>query len=109
MRQEMNRSDLFVSTSLSEGFGLPILEAMSSGLPTLLSDIPVSREIAGDSSLYFSPKSAEDLARNIMNLVHNPTLLKPFKVSTSKLALEYSWKTTFLKTFEVYEKILHSM
>jgi glycosyltransferase involved in cell wall biosynthesis len=109
MRQEMNRSNLFVSTSLSEGFGLPILEAMSSGLPTLLSDIPVSREIAGDSSFYFSPKSAEDLARNIMNLVQNPALLKLFEIATSKLVLEYSWKTTFSKTFQVYEKVLHTM
>ena len=82
---------------------------MSSGLPTLLSDIPVSREIAGKSAIYFSAKSAEDLASKIMELIQNPVLLKDIKISASKLALEYSWSKTFLKTVEVYEKILHSM
>jgi glycosyltransferase involved in cell wall biosynthesis len=106
MRHELNRSDLFVSTSLSEGFGLPILEAMSSGLPTLLSDISVYREIASDSSLYFDPKSAADLADKIMNFVQDPKLLSKMRISGSNLSSQYTWKSTFDKTLQVYEKIM---
>lgn len=106
MRQEMIDSDLFVSTSLSEGFGLPILEAMSTGLPTLLSDIPVSREIARDASQYFSPQSPEDLAANIFDLVQNPALLGPIKGAGLNHALDFSWESTFIQTCKVYEKIL---
>lgn len=52
-----------VSPSLAEGFGLPVVEAMSRGIPLILSDIPVYREIAGDSAQYFDPRSVEDIAR----------------------------------------------
>lgn len=56
---------LFVFPSTYEGFGIPILEAMSAGCPMALSDIPVFREITEDCSSYFSPFDPKDIARTI--------------------------------------------
>lgn len=50
-------AECFISSSLYEGFGLPLLEAMTSGCPVLCSDIPVYHEVCGDSALYFEPLS----------------------------------------------------
>jgi glycosyltransferase involved in cell wall biosynthesis len=59
-------SDLFVgATRAEEGFGLPALEALSCGIPVLLSDTPGNREIAGDAALYFAEGDAEALAARL--------------------------------------------
>jgi glycosyltransferase involved in cell wall biosynthesis len=56
-------SDIFIGPSRpEEGFGLPVLEALASGLPSLLSDTPTHREIAGDAAWYFADGDPEGLA-----------------------------------------------
>jgi glycosyltransferase involved in cell wall biosynthesis len=66
-------ADLFVFPSLFEGFGLPPLEAVACGCPAILSDIPIFREIFGDSGLYFSPHSEGDLSALMMRLLMDET------------------------------------
>ncbi len=51
-----------VTASLDEGFGIPLVEAMSLGIPVLVSDIPIFREIGGDAALYFNPRDADAIA-----------------------------------------------
>jgi glycosyltransferase involved in cell wall biosynthesis len=56
-------ADLFIGPSPEEeSFGLPVLEALATGLPTLLSDTPIHREIAGEAAWYFTDGQAEALA-----------------------------------------------
>ena len=62
LRLIYDMSDIFVLPSFYEGFGLPILEAWARGLPVVLSDIPVFREVAGDAARYFIPDDYETLA-----------------------------------------------
>lgn len=58
------RADLFIGPSRQkEGFGLPVVEALASGLPCLLSDTPTHREIAGDAADYFADGDPDSLAR----------------------------------------------
>ena len=65
-------SDVFVGASrVEEGFGLPSLEALSCGLPTLLSDVPGQREIGGEAASYFRDGDARSLADAL------PALLAP--------------------------------
>lgn len=51
-----------VAPSTYEGYGLPVAESLSYGLPTIASDIPAHREVAGDAALYFPPGDAASLA-----------------------------------------------
>jgi len=57
--------DLFVFPSLSETFGHPLAEAMSTGTPIVASDTPVHREVCQNAAEYFSPLLPSDLARRI--------------------------------------------
>lgn len=84
---------VLVSASLDEGFGLPVVEAQSLGVPTILSDMPVFHEVAGKGSLYFDPHDPRDFADTIKKLDD-----KELRVTLSKEAKEhvkkYSWDTS---------------
>jgi glycosyltransferase involved in cell wall biosynthesis len=69
MRQLVANARALLMPSFAEGYGLPVVEALSLGVPTLASDIPIFHETAGDSALFLSPldgvgwkKAVEDLA-----------------------------------------------
>jgi glycosyltransferase involved in cell wall biosynthesis len=57
-----------VNPSTYEGYGLPVAESMARGLPTIASDIPPHREVAGEAALYFEPGDASELARTLVRL-----------------------------------------
>jgi glycosyltransferase involved in cell wall biosynthesis len=57
-----------VSASKDEGFGIPLVEAMEHGIPLVLSDIPIFREIGQDAALYFDPSSPEQFVNQIRKL-----------------------------------------
>lgn len=59
----------FISPSLYEGFGLPLLEAMSCGCPVLASDIPASREVCGSAALYFDPHHVEAIKETVVRFL----------------------------------------
>jgi glycosyltransferase involved in cell wall biosynthesis len=63
-------ADVFIGPSRSkEGFGLPVLEALATGLPCLLSETPTHREIAGDAAWYFPDGEPQGLAESLPHLL----------------------------------------
>ncbi len=60
--------------SLAEGFGIALVEAMASGCACIVSDLPVLKDVAGDTALYFDPYKPEQLAERIEQLVNNSEL-----------------------------------
>lgn len=100
--------DVFVMTSSNEGFGIAAVEAMSSGLPLLLSDIPVLREITFGNALFFdlsNPMALKDKIVEIQTGNHNLDTLSENGIEISK---KYS-KETFLKTLSsIYVDVLNS-
>lgn len=64
----LSEADIFIMPSLFEGFGISLVEAMAAGLPCIVSDIPVFREVAEDNVMYFNPLNPIELANNLVVL-----------------------------------------
>lgn len=96
----------FIFPSLSEGFGLPILEAMAAGCPTLLSDIPVMREIGSEAALYFNPKEMDSIGLCVSRVLDDSDLRDTLSAKGKLRASEFSWDSTCSKTLDVYKKIV---
>jgi glycosyltransferase involved in cell wall biosynthesis len=81
-----------VLPSFYEGFGIPPLEAMSVGTPTIVSDIPALRETCGDASLYFNPYSPQDMASSILSLINDPNLSAALAKKGRERCVEFSFQ-----------------
>lgn len=79
--------------SLSEGFGIPILEAYYFHIPLLLSNQASLPEVAGDAAIYFDPYSVEDIAETIVRFLHQPDHTALIRKQSERLSL-YSWDQT---------------
>ncbi|TFC22537.1 glycosyltransferase family 4 protein [Cryobacterium glucosi] len=64
----LDSATALVTASLDEGFGIPLVESMSLGIPVVVSDIPIFREIGGEAALYFEPRDAGGLAAAVHQL-----------------------------------------
>ncbi len=91
-----------VHPSLSEGFGLPLIEAVYFNLPVIASDIPVFREILDGQYIEFNPYSLDDMVDKINNF-----LKEKKKFSYNKVLEKYSFEKMTMKTLELYKKILN--
>lgn len=92
--------------SLMEGFGLPNLEAIACGRLSVVSDIPVFREIWGDRLTYFDPLNPEDMAEKILEIINLP--IKEYNQRVKQIegrVSEFSWKKTAAITLGLYEQI----
>jgi glycosyltransferase involved in cell wall biosynthesis len=83
--------DIYVTPAYAESFAHPLLEAMSSGLPVVASDLPVHREICGDAAVYFSRFSPEALAEQVMQVDDSPELAAKLSVNGLRRAEGFSW------------------
>ena len=86
------RADFYVTPAYTETFAHPLVEAMSSGLPVIASDIPVHREICGDSALYFERFSPSAIAETTVRVARSPESAKRMAASGRERAKAFSWK-----------------
>jgi glycosyltransferase involved in cell wall biosynthesis len=98
-------SRFFVFPSLYEGFGIPVLEAMSQGVPVLASDIPSLREVAGDAALYFNPSSLASLERKLYNIFIDQNLRKNLVNLGRKRSHFFSWSENAKIILDIYLKL----
>lgn len=96
-------NDIFISASSFEGFGIAVLEAMATGLPCILSDIPTYREIFGDNCLYFNNKDPLQLANLIEELSQQEELLQQLSEKSIKTALNYTIERYVKEISQCYE------
>lgn len=91
---------VLVSASLDEGFGLPVVEAHTVGVPTVLTDMPVFHEVAGeDGALFFDAHDPQDFADKV-KLLDDDELREKVAKAGHKHVKQYSWDasaTTLLK------------
>lgn len=102
-----NRAEAFVYPSLYEGFGLPLLEAMACGCPIVASDIPSTREVAGDVPLYFAPGDSDGLLAALAALDRAPGTDRADRVAGGlERAARFSWDTAAKETLAVYREVV---
>jgi len=92
--------------SLYEGFGLPLVEAMTCACPVICSDIPSSREVCGEAALFFDAKQPKDLANKLEMILDNPTLVRELKDRGAIRSRLFSWKNTAQETKQILERYL---
>lgn len=102
------QATLYIFPSLSEGFGLPALEAMSYGLPVAAADASCLPEVCGDAAVYFNPNNTTDISRVIRKTLANPKELARLKAAGFKRVGQFSWKRMAEQTLEVYKTALKS-
>ena len=95
-------ASIYVFPSLSEGFSITPLEAQAFGIPVLLSDIPVHKEVFENSALYFNPKSNIDISEKMVHLYRDEAMQKALVTLGDKNVLKYSWKKMAEQTLRVY-------
>lgn len=89
----------YILGTFYEGFGMPLLEALYCGLPTVASDIPVLREVGDDACLWASP-TAEELSSALDRLIDNESLASQLRQKGMRRARQFSWDETGAKLFE---------
>ncbi len=92
--------------SLSEGFGLPSLEAMKHGAPVASSNATCLPEVNGDAAHYFDPLDVNDMAEKINDILIDEKLRSDLIKKGSEQVKQYSWEMMAKQTLEVYEKAL---
>lgn len=100
-----NLATVFVMPSLYEGFGLPVLEAMSCGCPVVTSKEGSLKEVGEDAVYYVNPYDVNDIANGIGEVYFNPGLAKNFSDKGLAQAKKFNLKKFALETAKTYQSI----
>jgi glycosyltransferase involved in cell wall biosynthesis len=106
MSQIFSNYDLFVMSSSNEGFGIAAVEAMAAGLPVLLSDIPVLREITCNNGLFFNLSNSSSLTQFIIDIKLGIHDLNELSKNGIEIAKSYSKENHLKILFGIYDDIM---
>jgi glycosyltransferase involved in cell wall biosynthesis len=99
-------ADAFVFPSLYEGFGMPVLEAMSRGVPVACSNRSSLPELAGDAALLFDPERPSEIASAIERLLGDEVEAKRLRTAALERSARFTWRATAEATIASYERAL---
>jgi glycosyltransferase involved in cell wall biosynthesis len=101
-------AELFLCTSLYEGFGLPILEAMACGCPVVTSNAGSLAEVAGDGAQTFDSMDAHGMAQAAVTLLRDPEERERWRKRAFARAADFSWRKAAEQTLGVYRDVYES-
>lgn len=104
----MSGAEVFVYPSLSEGFGLPPLEAMACGTPVICSNAPALPEVVGDAAITVSPTDVNAWADALTLMLKDADLREAFRQKGLARAKQFSWEKTARLTLTAFEKAARS-
>lgn len=99
-------ASLFCYVSLYEGFGLPPLEAMAAGTPTLVSRTAASEEVVAEAAHLVDPTDVDSISHGLLKLAESEELRRELSVTGRARASGFSWARTALATQNAYRAIL---
>jgi glycosyltransferase involved in cell wall biosynthesis len=101
-----NAAEAVLLPSLSEGFGLPAVEAMACGTPVIGSDINTLVEVVGDAGLLIDPLDEGALAGAMLRILDDPELAAKLSSASLDRIKPLSWSRSAAKTLEVYRQAM---
>lgn len=93
---------VFAYPSLYEGFGIPVLESLACGTPTLAGNRSSLPEVAGDAALLVNPENVDDIADNLHRLLTDFALRDSLRSKSIQQAARFSWCRTAEETLQAY-------
>ena len=103
LMEVIRAASVFVFPSLYEGFGLPVLEAMASGVPTIASAVSSLPEVTGDAALLVDPNDAREIATSIDSVLAQPELAADLARRGVDRARSFSWRRAADEMREVFK------
>lgn len=100
-------ADLYVAPAYAETFAHPLVEAMSSGVPVVASDLPVHREICRNAAVYFQRFSPDDFAMRIVELATSPSALQRLRDIGPGRSRDFSWKDHVERILKLAGGLVH--
>lgn len=97
-----------VHVALYEGFGLPPLESMACGTPTIVSNVSSLPEVVGDAALLVSPRSSEEIAVAMQRLLCDDVLHAEMREAGLRRAKIFSWTIAAQRTLDVYKQVVNT-
>jgi len=98
----------FAYPSYFEGFGIPLLEAMRCGTPTITSDRTCFPEVVGDASLIIDPFDEESIAAGLWRMISDAALREQLRSRGFVQSSLFDWRDTARRTLDVYEQVFHA-
>lgn len=95
---------VFAFPSLYEGFGLPPLEAMASGVPVLTGNLTSLPEVVGDAGIMVDPTNVDEIAGGMLELIENESLRKELIPKGLARAAQFSWDDTAKRTWGILQE-----
>lgn len=99
-------ADVFIYPSFYEGFGLPVLEAMTLGAPVVTSNTSSLPEVAGDAAILINPQNVEEIAAGIFRVISDRQLRDQLIQLGKERAKLFSWEKTAQATIYIYRSLL---
>lgn len=100
-----NLATLYIQPSLYEGFGLPILQALSCGTPVLSSDVASLKEVGSDAAVYFNPENQNQFVNLLKDILRDNSLQEKLSKAGLKRARQFSWEKVTREVIKVYEEV----
>ncbi len=101
----MAGASIFCFPSFYEGFGIPILESLSVGVPAVVSQIPTHQEIAQDAVEFFKPTDAEELAQKLEKELTDNNLRNRLIKRGKEISCQFSWQETSAKLLSIFQNL----
>jgi glycosyltransferase involved in cell wall biosynthesis len=97
-------ASIFAFPTLDEGFGMPVLEAMSCGLPVIASAGSALPEVCGDAALLVNPLEVDEIAAALVQVASDENVARELTGKGQCRAQEFTWQKAVSATWDVYEE-----